>query len=517
MQRTAAVVLSFPICGALASPSVAQQELFKLTESDGAAGNEFGRSVSISGGLAVVGAPNWVDATEPGYADVFDVTTGQELFKLIASDGSRGDGFGFSVAIGGSLAVIGAPWVWSAYVFDVTTGQELFELAPSTSGGGYGRYFGEAVSINGDRSIIGDSLDSDAGTGAGAAYVFDVSTGQQLFKLTASDASTWDFFGHAVSISGDRAVVGSASGSAYVFDVRTGRELFKLTASDPADALCFGCGVAVSGEHAVVHGWASAYVFDVTNGQELFRLAAPDGDVLTGGVAISGNRAFLGAQDENGTEPGSAYVFDVTTGQELFELTASDGAGVGGFGQVISISGDRAVVGAWDHSGMEPDSAYVFSIPGHQQGAFCFGDGSGAPCPCANTGGPGEGCSNSGGAGGLLSGGGSVSASADDLVFTASNLLPSQPVLLFVGLDAISGGNGTPFGDGLRCAGGSVVRLGVEVPSANGDAIWGPRLRAQGGWSSGDTRRFQGWYRDPGGPCSSGFNLTNGIEVTFTP
>ncbi len=61
------------------------------------------------------------------------------------------------------------------------------------------------------------------------------------------------------------------------------------------------------------------------------------------------------------------------------------------------------------------------------------------------------------------------------------------------------------------------MRLGIQVPDANGDASWGPGLGAQGGWNAGDVRRFQGWYRDPAGPCGFGFNLTNGVEVTFIP
>jgi plastocyanin len=139
-----------------------------------------------------------------------------------------------------------------------------------------------------------------------------------------------------------------------------------------------------------------------------------------------------------------------------------------------------------------------------------------AAAPCMNPGGPGEGCANSTGSGAVLSAGGSASVGADDLEFSATNLLPNQPALLFVGLNATNGGAGVTFGDGLRCAGGSVVRLGVQVPSAAGEAGWGPGLGGAGGWSSGDTRRFQVWYRNPGGsPCGAGFNLTNGYEVAF--
>lgn len=151
--------------------------------------------------------------------------------------------------------------------------------------------------------------------------------------------------------------------------------------------------------------------------------------------------------------------------------------------------------------------------------SFCFGDGSGIACPCGNLGGPGEGCANSSGSGGVLVANGTASVTADDLVFNASNLLPNQPALLFAGENAINGGSGTVFGDGHRCAGLNVVRLGVRVPNASGQASWGPGLAAQAGWMAGDTRYFQAWYRDPnppnGSPCGNAFNLSHGLQVDF--
>ncbi|MFT7669635.1 MAG: plastocyanin [Planctomycetota bacterium] len=145
--------------------------------------------------------------------------------------------------------------------------------------------------------------------------------------------------------------------------------------------------------------------------------------------------------------------------------------------------------------------------------AFCD---CGVTSACGNPSSPGEGCANSSGSGATLTGAGSGVALLDDLTLSASNLIPGQAALLFVGTIEVNGGNGLAFGDGLRCAGGSVTRLGVRIPSAGGNATWGPGLNSASNWSSGDTRNFQVWYRDStGGPCGNQFNLSNGYGITF--
>ena len=153
-------------------------------------------------------------------------------------------------------------------------------------------------------------------------------------------------------------------------------------------------------------------------------------------------------------------------------------------------------------------------VEGGLGSSFCVGDGSATACPCGNTSTEG-GCANSTGDGGTLTAYGSASVTADDLSFDATGLIPSEPVLLFVGNNAVASGAGITFGDGLRCAGGGVRRLGVRFCDSAGSASWGAGIGAAGGWSAGDVQRFQGWYRDTGGPCGTTFNLTQGVELTF--
>ncbi len=142
---------------------------------------------------------------------------------------------------------------------------------------------------------------------------------------------------------------------------------------------------------------------------------------------------------------------------------------------------------------------------------YCFGDGTGTPCPCANSAGPHEGCRNSSGFGGRLRPAGELGPAPASLRMVADRLLPGQPVLLFRGGNAVNGGNGAVFGDGLRCVGGAVVRLGVRIPDASGRAQWD--LGSVLAPPPGQFLRYQGWFRDPPSPCGTGFNLTNGVEL----
>lgn len=175
----------------------------------------------------------------------------------------------------------------------------------------------------------------------------------------------------------------------------------------------------------------------------------------------------------------------------------------------------------------EPGNVSSLSVPVDVPGTgqpiagtpFCFGDGTGSFCPCFNFGELGHGCENGAFIGGSrLKGFGSGSVSANDLMLEATQSVPNQPGLFYQGVNAINGGLGTAFGDGLRCAGGSVVRLQVAIADATGKAQSTVSVSGVGGVNPGDVRRYQWWYRDPStSPCGSGFNLSNGLEVVWAP
>ncbi len=312
-------------------------QIFKLTPDDGAVEDRFGDSVAIDGDTVLVGVP-YDDDNGSGSGSVyqFDVTTGGQLAKLTPDDGAWGDRFGVSVAIDGDIALIGAEHgrnnrvdSGSAYLFDITTGEQIAKLTAS-DGRGNDR-FGSSVAIAGDIALIGAYGDDDSGPLSGSAYLFDVTTGVQLAKLTPDDGAEDDWFGSSVAIAGDTALVGaygdgdngSFSGSVYLFDVTTGDLLFKLTPDDGAAGNNFGRSVSIAGDMALVgasrdddNGFrsGSAYLFEVSTGKQLAKLTPDDGmadDWFGSSVAIADGIALVGAilDDDNGSSSGSAYLF----------------------------------------------------------------------------------------------------------------------------------------------------------------------------------------------------------------
>jgi hypothetical protein len=155
----------------------------------------------------------------------------------------------------------------------------------------------------------------------------------------------------------------------------------------------------------------------------------------------------------------------------------------------------------------------------------CFGDGTGAPCPCGNTGSSGRGCENSfTTGGGRLEAHGLASVSNDSLQLRAAFLPPTSSALCFQGTARIAGGLGSPLGDGLRCAGGTNVRLGSRFASNGlldfGHGIAGdPALSVAGMLPpGGGTREYQVWYRNAPPYCTPAtYNLTNAVAVAWQP
>ncbi len=165
-------------------------------------------------------------------------------------------------------------------------------------------------------------------------------------------------------------------------------------------------------------------------------------------------------------------------------------------------------------------TADVPSASGSPVTAFCFGTG-GTACPCGNAGLIGNGCASSVNANGAnLSFSGVPSIAADTLVLLGSGM-PNSSALYFQGTSQQNGGLGVAFGDGLRCAGGSTIRLGTKTNGGGGSQypVGGDlSVSVRGSNAAGNVRTYQVWYRNAAVFCTSDtFNLTNGLQVTWQP
>ena len=309
--------------------------------------DSLGYSVSVSGDTAVVGAYGrdvYGSSSGAAYVFVRSGTSWSQQAELTPSEGAGDDYFGISVSVSGDTAVVGAygrdvdgPYSGAAYVFvrSGTAWSQQAELTPA-DGVSYG-FFGGAVSVNGDTAIVGAEGNDDNGDGSGSAYIFarsGTSWSQQAI-LTASESVSGDYFGKSVSVCGDTAIVGAywdddngaQSGSVYIF-VRSGSS------------------------------WSHQAKLIASDGAS--------GDKFGLSVSVSGNTAVVGAHhdDDNGENSGSAYVFerDGTAWSEISKLIAADGASHDNFGHSASVSGNSIVVGAYGKD-TNQGSAYAFLGP----------------------------------------------------------------------------------------------------------------------------------------------------------
>lgn len=322
----------------------------KLTPPDGYVNDRFGYSISLSGDWALIGAPGDDRVgSNAGAAYTFELVDGQWTRRtvLTAQDAAFGDGFGWSVSLAGDQALIGAPGnnddAGAAYVFrrDDRVWTQVAKFQPPQPGQ---QRLGTSVHLERVRAVIG-APGPEGSSAAGSAYIYDRSgsvnpSWSQTAILTAADGAAGNSFGKAVSLDGNRVLIGApgANGNA-----------------------------------------GAAYVFDYAGSwTQTARLSASGGtadDYFGGSVSLDGNRALIGAigvDDGGGFNSGAAYVFDAL-GNNWFQtsrLTASDPAPYGSFGISVSLDGDQALIGATrvEHIGSsfnDLGTAYLFKHYGH--------------------------------------------------------------------------------------------------------------------------------------------------------
>jgi len=335
----------------------------KLTASDGAAGDEFGFSVILSDAIGMVGAPYATIGSnqEQGAAYLFrnlDTTIGTltQDVKLTASDGAAGDLFGNSVSLSGSVGLAGAPspnagW-GAAYLFrnlDTATGAVTQNVKLTASDAAGGNDFGFSVSLSGSSGLVGaHGATVGSNSGQGAAYLFlnlDTATGTvtQNVKLTDSDGAAEDFFGYSVSLDGDLFTIGapgknSVTGKAYTGSVSS------LTTLDAGNtALTIGeisfvsqdnwiIGLTTSGNQVTLSAGNSANVTASGMGVYIGKNSGANNNILIIAGTLTANQITVGASGNTGnTLVVSGSISGSTT-------TVNSGSTLGGTGTVGAVT-----------------------------------------------------------------------------------------------------------------------------------------------------------------------------------
>ena len=222
------VVLSWPdpSDSSIIKYQLLQLQEAKLTASDGAASDNFGYSVAVAGDTAVVGA--YGDGSQSGSAYVF--TRGgsgvwSQTAKLTAADGAANDQFGYSVAVAGAYedddrgGASGSAYVFVKPAAGWATGTQTAKL--TASDGTTTDYFGISVAVDGDTAVVGAHFDDDNGSKSGSAYAFGI---QNWTDIRGSGAATTS---HTVS--------GLTNGTEYTFRIRAVNASGNGEASDSVD------------------------------------------------------------------------------------------------------------------------------------------------------------------------------------------------------------------------------------------------------------------------------------------
>ena len=380
----------------------------KLTANDAKANDHFGNAVAIDGNTIVVGAAEAAFNGMANYGAAYVFTrsgaTWTQQQKLILSNSDPQTYFGSAVAVRGNTAAIGAyredssffgfPMAdnGAVYIFTrngATWTQQAHLVADTPADFDQ---MGRAVALHGETLVAGAFTAGNKG----AAFVFtrNGTSWSQQAKLVASDGGVQDFFGEAVALGQDVAVIGAPQanpngqnnrGAAYVY-TRSGNvwtQQTKLTASDGAATHNFGRAVAFNGECIAVGASrvpiggvlesGAAYLFtrNGTTWVQQQKFSASDaGTQAYFGAALALSDSYLiagawGAEVNGNSQQGAVYTFQLSHSYPLTDtLSANDGTANDHFGLSVAVNSTVAAIGAPDediNGQTDQGAVYVFT------------------------------------------------------------------------------------------------------------------------------------------------------------
>lgn len=359
-------------------PLVVDPNLLLQQSLQAPSGGQFGYIVAIDGDTAAVAAIGVGGENGAVYIYVRG-GTGWPSQPTQTINGAAGDQFGLGLGLSGNTLFVGAPNNSRTYIYTRTQSGSPFVQLPTLlipHDVVVGDYFGSKIAVVGETVLIGASSKNNS---AGSAYVFGNSSGtwQEEQELVAFDAIANAGFGWNVALSSDgsTALIGAPGfnipqGAAYVFSRPTGQATFNVPGTKLTGGLAgngFGDAVAMSGSTTAFVGaptdqsTGAVYVFNFNSSswQQIQALPGASGDQFGNSLAFSGTTLLVGA-------PGNQAATVVTDGMGVWSEQLRLSQGTAGFGQSVALTGTTslsAVVGAAvDSQPSNPGAAFIFGV-----------------------------------------------------------------------------------------------------------------------------------------------------------
>ena len=376
----------------------------KIITTDPVQDARFGSAIAVDGDTLVIGAPGANgNVNRSGAAYVYQNTSGvwTQAARLTASDGAANDLFGRSVAIHNGVIVVGAngsdsagPNAGAAYVFNRNGSlwTEAQKLLPAQAGDAY---FGFSIAIHNDTIAVGAPYSNSGFTNSGSVYLFDAGPGgwtqTARFATSTGGAVLSDLFGWDVALNNDLLVVGAYLADKVHVYSRSGstwQNTGQIRGNDTQTNDRFGYSVATDGARILVgathdddtgNNAGSAYLFALAGGvwQQTSKFVpglshSPSGSNFGWAVDLAGDRAVIGAPNHKGLqdkeESGAAYLYRHNGSNWLMDglLTANDANQFDHLGTALALSSLHSLAGAPD-SIVNPANAgavYYFDTPG---------------------------------------------------------------------------------------------------------------------------------------------------------
>ncbi|MES2597134.1 MAG: cadherin-like beta sandwich domain-containing protein [Verrucomicrobiota bacterium] len=350
-------------------------------------GDSFGYSVAFLGNRILIGAA-FDDAAAPnaGTGYLFDLASGTPTTPVLTLNQvspAAENHSGQAVAVSGALVAVGAGDddltagnAGTVVIYDMSSATPTQPwLTINSPNPAVGSMFGNALAMEGTRLVVGAQADSTAGSNTGSVFVFDLAgatPATPVLVIPNPTPSNSDYFGRSVSLSGNRLAIGAYmddvgatdAGVAYVYDLSSGTPatpVHTLTNPSPNASDYFGFSIGISGNRVIVGAYRDdvgasdagiAYAYDLSSGTPTVPTATlnnptPAGNDYYGyALTISGDRAVVGAYGDAGM--GTAYVYDLagaTPATSILTLNHPHPAGADGFAQSLSLHASRLVVG----------------------------------------------------------------------------------------------------------------------------------------------------------------------------